>query len=148
MSLQAFFNRLGNPILGALLRSPLHSMLDGSMLLISVTGRRSGRVYTTPVNYLLDGDTLTIISLRERTWWRNLRGGAEVGLHLRGEDRNGRATLSEDDAGVTAALGQVLARIPAHARYLSVRMRPDGTLSPEDLAQAARSRVVIRVQPA
>lgn len=146
MSLQAFFNRLGNPILAALLRSPLHAMLDGGTMLVSVTGRRSGRVYTTPVNYLRDGDALTVVSLRERTWWRNLRGGAEVGVLLRGHARRGRAALSEDNAEVAAALGQVVARLPARARYLGVRMRPDGAPESEDLARAARSRVVVRVQ--
>ena len=136
MSLQAFFNRLGNPILTALLRSPLHALLGSGTMLVSVTGRRSGRVYSTPVNFLRDGDTLTIISLRERTWWRNLRGQA----------RRGRATMSEVDADVARALGEILAVRPAHARYLGVSMRPDGTPNAEDLARAARSRVVVRIQ--
>jgi len=146
MSLQAFFNRLGNPILTALLRSPLHAVMGDGTMLVSVTGRHSGRVYTTPVNFLRDGDTLTIISLRERTWWRNLRGGAEVGVHLRGQARRGRATMSEADADVSRALGELLAVRPAHARYLGVSMRPDGTPNSEDLARAAGSRVVVRIQ--
>jgi len=146
MSLQSFFNRLGNPIFTTLLRSPLHSMVDGGMMLVSVTGRRSGRVYTTPVNYLRDGDMLTILSLRERTWWRNLRGGAEVGVHLRGQARRGQATLSEGDVEVAALLGRILARLPAYARLLGVRMRPDGTPHPEDLVHAASSRVVVQIQ--
>jgi deazaflavin-dependent oxidoreductase (nitroreductase family) len=146
MSLQAFFNRLGNPILTVLLRSPLHSMAGGGLMLVSVTGRRSGRVYSTPVNFLRDGDALTILSLRERTWWRNLRGGAEVGVHLRGQARRGRATMSEADADVAQALGEILAIRPAHARYLGVSLRPDGTPNSEDLAHAARSRVVVRIQ--
>jgi deazaflavin-dependent oxidoreductase (nitroreductase family) len=146
MSLQAFFNRLGNPILSALLRSPLHALLDGGTMLVTVAGRRSGRLYTTPVNYQQQGEMLTIISLRERTWWRNLRGGAELGVHLRGQVRRGRAALSEDDAAVAEGLKQVLTRLPAQARYLGVRMRPDGTPHPEDLAHAAHSRVVVRIQ--
>lgn len=146
MSLQALFNRLGNPILAALLRSPLHAMLDGGTMLVSVTGRRSGRLYTTPVNYLRDGDALTVVSLRERTWWRNLRGGAEVGVLLRGQARHGRAVLAEDDAAIAAALGRYLGRAPTYARTLSVQMRPDGTPETKDLARAARSRVVIQIQ--
>jgi hypothetical protein len=87
-----------------------------------------------------------VISLRERTWWRNLRGGAEVGIHLRGQARRGRATMSEADADVAAALGEILVIRPAHARYLGVSMRADGTPNSEDLARAARSRVVVRIQ--
>jgi deazaflavin-dependent oxidoreductase (nitroreductase family) len=145
MSLQGFFIRLGNPILAALLRSPLHAMADRSMMLISVTGRRSGKVYTTPVNCLRDGETLTVISMRERTWWRNLRGGAEVQVHLRGQARRGQASVAEDDTSVADALGRLLARNPAYARFLGVGTRPDGTAEPDDLARAARSRVVVSI---
>jgi deazaflavin-dependent oxidoreductase (nitroreductase family) len=146
MPLQSFFIRLGNPILAALLRSPFHAMADRSMMLISVTGRRTGKVYTTPVNYLCDGKTLTVMSMRERTWWRNLRGGAEVSLQLQGEARRGQATLAEDEPAVAEALGRVVAHAPAYARFLPVRMRPDGTAEPDDLAHAARSRVVVSIQ--
>jgi deazaflavin-dependent oxidoreductase (nitroreductase family) len=146
MSLQGLFIRLGNPILAALLRSPLHATVDGGMMLISVTGRRSGKVHTTPVNYLRDGETLTIVSLQERTWWRNLRGGAEVGVHLQGKARRGHAAVVEDDASVATALGRILGRDPAYARFLGVRTRPDGTAEPEDLARASRSRVVVSIQ--
>lgn len=145
MSLQALFIRLGNPILATLLRSPLHAMADRSMMLISVTGRRTGKVYTTPVNYLRDGDTLMVISTRERSWWRNLRGGAEVRVYLQGQARRGQATLAEDDVSVADALGRLVTRAPAYARFPNVRMRPDGTADPADLARAARSRVVVSV---
>jgi deazaflavin-dependent oxidoreductase (nitroreductase family) len=145
MSLQGFFIRLGNPILATLLRSPLHAMVDGGMMLISVTGRRSGKVYTTPVNCLRDGETLTVISMRERTWWRNLRGGGEVGVHLQGQTRRGRAALAEDDASVADGLRRLLMRNPGYARFLGVRIQSDGTAEPDDLARAARSRVVVSI---
>jgi deazaflavin-dependent oxidoreductase (nitroreductase family) len=146
MSLQSFFVRLGNPFIAALLRSPLHAMADASMMLISVTGRRSGRLYTTPVNYLRDGETLVVVSQRERTWWRNVRGGDEVGLRLQGRTRRGLATVAEDDTSVAQALGRIVARQPAYARFLGVTVGPDGTGAPDDLARAARSRVVISVR--
>ena len=145
MSLQSFFVRLGNPVLTAVLRSPLHAMADGSLMLLSVTGRRTGKVYTTPVNFLRDGDTLLVTSLRERTWWRNLRGDAEVVVHLQGHARRGRATLAEDEAAVAEALGRVVALALSYARFLEIRMKPDGTAEPADLARAARSCVVVSI---
>ena len=45
-----------NSIMSALLRSPFHGMLSSQMLLIKVTGRKSGRQYTTPVNYFQQDD--------------------------------------------------------------------------------------------
>ena len=146
MNLQHLFNQLGNPILTALLRSPLHGMMDSGTMLISVTGRHSGRIYTTPVNYLPDGDRLTIISLRERTWWRNLRDGAEVGLHLRGMPRRGRASVIEDEVSVAAALGGYLRRVPAYARFLDVHLAANGEPEADGLANAARTRVIVNVQ--
>ena len=50
----------------------------GDTRLITVTGRKTGRKYTTPVGYYQEGDTLWVISSRDRTWWRNATGGAQV----------------------------------------------------------------------
>ncbi len=148
MSLQAFFNRLGNPILSAMLRSPLHGMLDGGTMLVSVTGRRSGRVYSTPVNFLRDGETLTIISLRERTWWRNLRGGAAVELRVQGKDLKARAEAIENEATVAEGLKLFLQLVPGWARYYQVKLDPDGRPNMADLADAAKIRVIVRTRPA
>ncbi len=87
----------GNSFVKLMLRSPLHGMIDNGVMLITVTGRKSGKPITTPVNYLPLGDSLAIVSLRERTWWRNLRrrtspseDGAAVTVRLKGKDAPGR----------------------------------------------------------
>ena len=38
-------------------------------VLLTYTGRMSGKAYTTPVNYLRDGDTLLVVSSCEHIWW-------------------------------------------------------------------------------
>ena len=63
-----------NPIIQWLLRSPLHLMVSKNMMLMTYTGRKSGKIYTTPMNYLAIGEAFYTISTRERRWWRNLRG--------------------------------------------------------------------------
>lgn len=40
-----------NPVVKALIRSRLHGLASGSLALITVTGRRSGREHTFPVGY-------------------------------------------------------------------------------------------------
>ena len=106
----AVFERVVNPLMGRLLRSPLHGLVSGSLLLLSFTGRRSGREYTTPVGYEeLDG-ALYVTSQTDRTWWRNLRGGAAVTVRLRGEQREGRAEVIEDDREVAEYLQGYLER--------------------------------------
>jgi len=89
-----------NPIIKAILYSPLHGMVSGSILLITVTGRKSGKQYTFPVSYFRDEEDeelLTIFSPRKRTWWRNLNDGAEVTVRLRGKVRHGYAEVIDAD---------------------------------------------------
>jgi hypothetical protein len=104
----AVFNRVGNPAIRLLLRSPLHGAASRSLALISVTGRRSGRVFTFPVAYRQEGETVKIgVGWPERkVWWRNLRGeGAPVRLRLRGRERTGHAVAEgEPEHGVTVTV--------------------------------------------
>jgi F420H(2)-dependent quinone reductase len=95
----AFFNRTGNPLVSLLLRSPLHRLVSGRLALITVTGRRSGRVYTFPVGYRQDGDRVTIgvVWPERKVWWRNLRDGGRVGTRLRGVERSGQAHARGDE---------------------------------------------------
>lgn len=88
-----------NPIVRAILRSPAHRLLSGALLLITVTGRRTGREYSFPVMYAPDGDDLLIFvgMHEEKSWWRNLRGGADVVVRVRGEDQPRRAELLAGD---------------------------------------------------
>lgn len=82
--------RVVNPVVRLLLRSPLYRLLPGVML-ITVTGRSTGRRFTTPVQYVREGNQVFVLSRAYRTWWRNLRGGADVHLRLRGKRYRGTA---------------------------------------------------------
>ncbi len=50
---------------------------------------KADALISTPVNYVRDsardGDTLLITSKADRTWWKNLRGGAPVTLFMNGK---------------------------------------------------------------
>jgi hypothetical protein len=100
-----------------LLHSPLHGMLSGNMMVVTYTGRRSGKTYHLPVSYLRVRETLLTISYKRRTWWRNLRSGAPVTIRLQGKDINGRAEVIDDEEGVMEGLTAFIAGNPrtAHA---------------------------------
>ena len=69
--------RLLNVGVGLLLRSPLHGLVSGRIMLLTVTGRRSGRSFTVPVSYLRYGENILSFTSGEwSAWWKNLRGGA------------------------------------------------------------------------
>ena len=65
----------GNDFMSWVLRSPLHGMLSNGMMLITVTGRKTGKKYTTPVEYFREDGNLWVMTSRDRTWWKNLKAG-------------------------------------------------------------------------
>ena len=130
----------------AILRSPLHAML-GDTMLITVTGRKSGAKYTVPVGYYRDGDTLWIMSSRDRTWWRNLRGGACVTLHLHGRDVDAFAEAVLDEETVARRVVDYIRRIPMSARSLGVRLE-NGVANAEDAARLAKDKVFVKISNA
>ncbi len=45
-----------------LLRSPIHGMVSKTVLLITFTGRKSGKSFTTPVDYSQEGVQVSLFS--------------------------------------------------------------------------------------
>ena len=132
-----------NPIMRWLINSPLHFFVSKNMMLMTYQGRKSGKSYTTPMNYLEIEGALYTISYRKRVWWRNLRGGAAVTLRLRGVDVPARAEVIEDPPQVSSSLQQYLKAAPEYARYLNVQIDSAGNPKPEDLDRLTNERVVV-----
>ena len=81
-------------------------------MLVSVAGRKTGRIYTTPVNYMLDGNVVTAVSNRDRTWWRNIGDGAAVKLRIRAKDLSGKAEILRlDEESLASRLQDFYSRI-------------------------------------
>lgn len=143
MNWQKFYN----PIALSLLHSPLHRLLDEQTLAITVTGRRSGRDYTLPVSYLRDGENLLVISEKDRTWWKNLRGGAPVTIFLNGRRLQARGEAFVDLESVYKILLVILRTAPTYQRLLHMKLDVLG--QPEDFAalkRLAEAHVVIRLK--
>jgi hypothetical protein len=90
-------NRVVNPALRAILRSPAHRLASGRVALVTYTGRKSGREYTIVTYYRDKGDEVTIgVGWPDRkVWWRNLTGdGGPVRLVIRGEEVRGHAVAT------------------------------------------------------
>jgi len=134
----------GNSFMALILRSPIHSLLSRSTMLITVAGRKTGKPITTPVNFYQEGGYVWVLSNRERTWWRNLRAGAPVKLRLRGHDVRGYGEVLLDEAEVAPQIGEYVRHLPISARSLGVRMQGDQP-DPADLSRLAKERVMIRI---
>jgi len=64
--------------MGWLIKSPFGKLMGENLAVITVTGRKTGRLISTPINVARQADVFTTTSTRERTWWRNLRDGVEI----------------------------------------------------------------------
>ena len=135
----------GNDFMAWMLRSPLHSMLSNGMMLITITGRKTGKKYTTPVGYYEEDGYLWVITSRDRTWWKNLQGGTTVELLLKRKPVQGFADVDLDAASVEARMYEYLRHVPQAAKPMKVRVE-DGKPNPQDIAATAKDRLFVRIK--
>jgi proline iminopeptidase len=80
-----------------------HIWKEGStILLLTTTGRRTGRETTTPLIYGLDGDTPVIVASQggapdDPGWFRNLSKTPEVGVQIKAERFRASARVAEGE---------------------------------------------------
>ena len=135
----------GNDFMAWVLRSPFHGMLSNGMMLITITGRKTGKTYTTPVGYYVEGEYLWVITSRERTWWKNLQGGANVKLLLKRKPAQGIADVELDMKAVEARMYEYLHHVPQAAKPMKVRVE-DGKPNPVDIAATAKDRLFVKIK--
>ncbi len=78
-------------------------------MLLTVTGRKTGRAYTVPVGRHESGDGSLVLSAGGN-WRYNLRGGADVRVTLDGRERAAHAVLEEDPDRAAQAFKTLLER--------------------------------------
>lgn len=127
-------NRLVNPFVRRILRSPLHDLLGGGIVLVRVRGRRTGKIRTVPANGVPDGAGIVLTSLKRRAWWRNLEGGAAVAVTIAGTERQGWGEVV--DAG-PEQLSEAVARAYERAGH---------PIAPERARALAADRVLVRIE--
>jgi len=135
----------GNDFVKFFLRTPLHFFM-GDTMLITVTGRKSGKKYTTPVGFFRDGDFMWVLSSRDRTWWRNVENGTEVHMRIHGKGVTGFAEAILDEETVTNQVMVYVRQIPMSAKGLGVRLRENGEPHPEDAARLAKERLFVKIK--
>ncbi|HNK63339.1 MAG TPA: nitroreductase/quinone reductase family protein [Anaerolineales bacterium] len=135
----------GNDFMAWVLRSPFHGMLSSGMMLITITGRKSGKKYITPVGYYREGEFLWVITSRERTWWKNLQGGANVELLLRRQPVMAYAEPELELKAVAARMVEYLRHIPQAASRMGIRME-NSQPNDDDIARTAKDRLFVRIK--
>jgi deazaflavin-dependent oxidoreductase (nitroreductase family) len=135
---QAMQTMLGLPLLGRL--------LGGSFAVITVTGAKTGRAYTTPVQYMRLDDEYVVLSQRHRVWWRNIRTRPEVELSIAGSAIAGRARLA-DGEDARRVLSSCLADNPRVAKFYGFEPDEAGSIAADDIERLAEWMVAIVITP-
>ena len=134
-----------NKTMKIILRSPLHGMISKYLTLITFTGRKSGKTYTTPVSYYQQNNQVTIFT--HANWWKNLRNGAPVTLRLRGRNIQGLAEpIVEDEQTIATTLTAHLCKSPFDARFYDVTIDEHGNPIQADVEKAVQTVAMIQVQ--
>ncbi len=137
--------KLANQILGAMLRLPFATPISRAILLLSFTGRKSGKRFTTPVGYQRAGDVVTLFT--DHDWYKNLQAQPQVTLLIAGKTLHGTATVTHGQPDVIdPALWDCVQTSPAAARAYGVTSDAQGKLDRASATAAARRFTMIRIQ--
>ncbi len=135
--------KLINLVVIGLLKSPLHGLVSKSLMVIRFTGRKTGRIYTTPVRYLLSDQRVQCFTSKSTGWWRNLVAAPGVSLLIEGSWRDFVPEVAVDDPEkIIPALRQCLALYPADAAYHNIRII-DGEIDVESFDAAIPETVLL-----
>jgi deazaflavin-dependent oxidoreductase (nitroreductase family) len=140
-------NPIANAMLALVLNSPLHALLGNSFAVISLSGRKTGRKISTPVNVAPEDGGYTVVSYRNRTWWRNLLGGRPGTLRVAGKNIAVTARIDDQPAAVRSGLQKYFERHPGYAKYFEVQSDGAGGFRSEDLDRVSADRVIIHLIP-
>ncbi len=104
--IQARFMALINVPMRVFLGLPFPTPLSGRLMLISFTGRKTGKAYRQPVSYVQQGDVL--LTPGGGKWKWNLRDGQSVRIRLQGVDVIARPEVIKDPDEIERLLAVLL----------------------------------------
>ena len=141
---KALFKLVMNPIMHRVLRSP-KSKVGEMILLITFTGRKSGKQFTTPIGYRkIDENTLVLYT--DSPWYKNLVGGAPVTLTVKGKEMKGWAEATDDkDLIVKETARHLRSRGLEGAREIGI-MRLKSMPTEDDLRVMLQDRAKITIK--
>jgi hypothetical protein len=119
----------------ALLRLPFATPLSAQLMLLSFTGRKTGKRYLQPVSYVRDGDTL--LTPGGGKWKLNLQDGRPIRIYLQGRAVQARPEIIGDPETVARLLGQMAASNPRVTSYVPI-VGTDGQIDPSRVTAAVQ----------
>jgi hypothetical protein len=100
--------------------------LSGRLMLVFLTGRKTGKSYRQPISYVRQGTTL--LTPGGGKWKLNLQAGRPERIRLRGRDVLARPELVSDPDEIERLLGVMTAANPRVSTFVGIPKGPDGRL--------------------
>ena len=102
-------------------------MADSPVLLLTTTGRRSGKQRTVPLLYLMDGPNVVLVAsnggaVRHPTWWLNLQTTSEAWIQIKGIRQRVKAEQASE-AEKQRLWPRLTAMYPGYKRYQEITDR-------------------------
>jgi deazaflavin-dependent oxidoreductase (nitroreductase family) len=135
--------RFVNPVLVALLRSRLHRLASKNLMLLTVTGRKTGRRYTMPVTRHQQPDGRLVVS-GAGSWRHNLQRGAEVRVTLDGREHSAHVTPEEDPVRAAEVFKGLLER--TGTRAVGVRVNVDHSPTLDEIKPVIARRSIVYLE--
>jgi hypothetical protein len=125
--------KLMNPFMKVLLRSRLHGILSGTLMLLTYQGRKTGKWYTNPVGYF-NWDQDEVMAFTTGRWWINLTDGRHVTLLIQGQRFEAIPTVIHEREAVIRTVAEFYSRLGLKkARMLPLGLPIDRLPTPEEL---------------
>lgn len=117
------------------------------VMVITTTGRKSGKTFSTPIGYVYAGEAyvaLTTGGAVQSNWYQNVRAHPQATLEIKGQRRAVRVEFLDDPAQRAAALALFRdQRAASFKSFFGVTIDAPA----EEIERAVASRVFVRFQP-
>jgi hypothetical protein len=128
---------LANVPMRRILSLPIRTPLSKQLMLATIVGRRTGRVYRQPISYARQDDG-TLLTPGGGRWKLNLDPAVPVSLRIAGRDVRARPELVGDIDEVARLLGVVAAANRRAGAFVGVPADENGRFDREALERAVR----------
>lgn len=138
--------RFINPAMNRLLKSPWHWVMSKRLMIVSYSGRKSGREFSVPVSYYRDGST--VYCFTNGNWRYNFKNPQGATLRIRGKDQlvTG-AIFSGDRLEKTELMCQYFKAVPQDRKFYGVSLDSKGSPNREQVEQATHVVDIICFTP-
>ncbi len=140
--------RVLNPVIKAVLRSPLHRLGSKTLALLRFRGRIRGREFVTPLSYVRNDQTVWFLSDHSTNWWKNFReGDVPVSIEIARTTVNGTARLWDGDTDeLREHVSRYLCALPRDAKVAGIKLDQNKVPIEASLVKVAPTLVMVQVE--